>query len=207
MAATDVLTLAEAKTAINQSGPTHDGEIALWVSAVSRRLDDLCGPVVIRTVTDEKHDGGGRFVQLRYTPCSKTSATEITTAVEYDGTTERALTAETNAEKPTDGFLFDQTLGLLYRRSGNIDARFAAGRLNVVVTYQGGRYADTASVDERFKLTAGAILRRLWQREQGAWSTGGDPFTDQGTVGFFRAMSDSVVTEFLSDELKPPVSA
>lgn len=207
MATNDVLTLAEAKTAINQSGSTSDTEIGLWVTAVSVRLDDLCGAVVIRTVTLETHDGGGRFVRLREAPCAKSSATTITTVTEYDQTTSQALTEETNSTKPADGFIFDQTLGLLRRRSSGFDARFPDGRGNVVVTYEAGRYANTAAVDGRFKVTAGAIMRRLWQREQSAWATGGDPFTDAGTVGFFRAMSDSIISEFLSDELRAPVVA
>ncbi len=207
MAITDVLTDTEAKTALNLTGEGHAIEVGLWVAAVSRRLDDLCGPVVLRTVTDETHDGGVSFVKLRDTPTSKTSATSITSVVEYDDTAETTLTEETNAAKPAGAFLFDRRLGFLHRRSSGTDVRFPSGRQNVLVTYQGGRFADTSSVDERFKLTASAILRRLWQREQGAWATGGDPFAEAGSPGFFKAMSYSLIREFLSDEMRTPAVA
>lgn len=210
MAATDVLTLAEAKTALNtNSGTGNDTEITLWITAVSARLDDLCGAVVIRTVTDEVYDGGRSFLPLRQAPVSKTSATTVTTVKEYASTTLTTLTAETNDSKPSDGFLFDPTLGFLYRRASGSGGTFASGRQNVLVTYDAGRYATTADVDGRFKLTAGAILRRLWHREQGAWARGGDPFEPgaAGAAGFFKTVSDTMIREFLADELRPPVVA
>lgn len=209
MAATDVLTIAEAKTAVNydQSTTNHDDELGLWVTAVSTKLDRLCGPVVIRTVTDETHDGGLGHIRLREAPESRTSATTVTSVTEYDGTTSTVLTAETNASKPADGFLFDSTTGTIYRRSSGADGSFPSGRRNVLVTYQAGRYAGTASVDSLFKMAAGSVLRRLWKREQGAWSTGGNPFEEVGsggTVGFFKAVAPTVL-ELLSDEMRGPV--
>lgn len=208
MATNDLLTLAEAKTAVNlTTGTANDTTLALWISGVSTRIDRLCGAVVIRTVTDETHNGGRRLLQLRKAPCSETSATTITSVKEYDGTTLTTLTAETNETKPAEGFSFSPETGLLYRRAGGVDALFASGRRNVLVTYQAGRVASTALVPELFKLAAGAILLRLWQRDQGAWAKGGDPFADSGaSVGFFKAV-DPMVREFLSDELLPQTVA
>lgn len=205
MATNDLLTLAEAKTALNleASATTHDTELALWITAVSTRIDKLCAPVVIRTVTDETHDGGRSCIRLRKAPVSEASATTVTSVSEYDQTTLTALTAETNGSKPAQAFAFDQVLGLLYRRSSGSDASFVSGRGNVLVTYQAGRYSATATVDALFKLAAGAILRRLWQREQGAWATGGDPFVESTGSGFFNAV-DPMVKELLGDELLPP---
>lgn len=203
--ALDVLTLEEAKTALNLKLDTytHDAEVAMWVTAVSRRLDDICGPIVTRTVTEEIHSGGGSALWLYKTPVAS-----ITTLTEYSSTTGTVLTAETNTTKPDAGYLLDPEAGRVYRRAGGGASTFTAGDRNIVVTYVAGRFAGTASVDPKFKAAAGAVLRRLWSREQGAWARGADPFleTGAGTVGFFKAV-DPMVREFLADEVLPPVVA
>lgn len=204
----DVLTLEEAKTAISMSGSGQDEELPLWITAVSRRLDDLCGAVVTRTIEGQAFDGGKPWVDLDLAPVSRTAATTVTSVIEYDGTTATTLTADTNASQPAEAYRLDARLGMIYRRASGVDRRFVAGVGNVVVTYAPGRYATTAAVDERFKVAAGAILRRLWHREAGAWAKGGDPFAEAGvgTVGFFKAV-DPMVREFLADELLPPAVA
>ena len=199
----DVLTLPEAKAALNLTGDTHDSEIALWVTAVSRRLDDACGPVVQRNVTEELHDGGAGSIWLHHPPVAS-----VTSVSEFASTTETLLTAETNVTKPAAGYLVDLAAGRVVRRSGGGAAVFAAGSSNVEVSYVAGRYATTAAVDAKFKAAAGAVLRRLWAREQGAWARGGDPFTEAGATGpgFFKAL-DPMIREFLADELRAPVVA
>lgn len=204
----DLLTLAEAKTALNMSGSTHDTELAQWITAISRRIDKLCGSVVQRTVSSETLDGGTSSIRPVKAPISS-----VTTLTEYSGTTATVLTAETNASKPDDSYMLESYGGdwdwVIRRRAGNTDGTFAVGRRNIDLAYVGGRYADTASVDAKFKLAAGAILRRLWQREQGAWARGADPFEvgagGMGTVGFFKAV-DPMVTELLHEELRPVAS-
>lgn len=199
----DVLTLAEAKTAINTDSADHDTELALHITAVSRRLDDLCGPVVQRTVTDELHDGGCHRLLLRHTPI-----VSVTSVTEYVSTTSTALSAESNASKPASGYLLeaDGHYVSVRRRRGNTDATFPNGRRNVAVTYEAGRATDTASVDELFKLAAASILRRLWKRESSAWAQAPSYFADvddpSPTVGFYRAV-DPMVNELLADELAP----
>lgn len=193
----DILTLAEAQTATSVTSD-HDSELALFVTSVSRRIDDLCGPVVVRTVTDELHDADGPLLFLRQPPVSS-----VTTVTEYLSGTGTVITAET--VDTSGGYLSRD--GVLARRSG-----FATTSWNgrISVTYVAGRYADTASVDAKFKMAASAILRRLWQREAAAWSRGGDPFAATelapGGVGFFRAV-DPMVQEFLAGELLAPVVA
>lgn len=203
-----LLTRQEAYEAINdpasaiEQSSTRDVEIVdMWVPAVSRRIDDLCGPVVARTITEELHDGGVRKIWLHHTPIYA-----VTSVTEYDDTAAVTLTAETNAAKPSDAYLADgpgRYDRYLLRRSDNADAMFESGRRNVVVTYEAGRFADTASVDAKFKLAAASILRRLWSREAGAWARGGDPFAEAGagSVGFFKAV-DPMVSEFLGDEMR-----
>lgn len=214
----DLLTLGEGYLAVNDrtnwqavGGTAGDGsgsigsrddEMGSWITGVSRRIDELCGYVVQRTVTDELHDGGVPVIRPKHTP-----VVSVTTVVEYAETVGTTLTAETNASKPTSAYLLydDGHNAKVVRRSGNRDARFAAGRRNVALTYEAGRYADTASVDEKFKLAAQNIIRRLARREGAAWGAPINPFdgTDLEARAFFLAMSKSVVHEFLAFELLP----
>jgi len=193
----NLLTRTEAYTAINdpataaETTSLRDDEVlGLWVPAVSRRIDDLCGPVVTRTVT-ETHSGDGRDNLYLRTPPA-VSVTSVT----LNGD---AL--------PADGYDLDNDnrfLAILYRTTST----WPDGRRNIVVEYQAGRHATTAAVDPLFKMAAAAILRRLWSREAGAWARGGDPFAEAGagSVGFFKAV-DPMVHEFLGDEMRPPAVA
>lgn len=204
MAATDILTTAEARSAINVSVSTLDTELALHVSGISQRIDALCGPVVARTVTTERHDGGKSFVILRYTP-----VLSITSVTEYVDGVASTLTAETLTSRVTNNYLLDTAdkfSARIYRRESGADSTFSSGRLNIAVTYSAGRVADTASVTEIFKLAATAILRRTWKREQSAWAQRPGVFMEEDTTGadgFYRAV-DPLVREFLAAELLPP---
>lgn len=208
MATLDLLDLDEARRAVNLPSPSTsdaDDDLKLFVSGISGRIDELCGPVVQRTITDEKHDGGRCRILLDLQHVSS-----VTSVSEWAGTTETTLAAETNASKPASGYLLDPVgpYGFVYRRASNGDATFPAGRRNVLVTYVAGRYADTAAVDERFKLAASAVLRRVFKREQSSWAHTPDFFTDTENprpgLMFYKAV-DPMLIEFLADELLPPV--
>lgn len=161
----DVISLAEAKLALNIPGAnvTQDGELSSYISAISLRLDRLVGPIVRRTITDEVHDGGQYLLTTRYYPVDS-----IVSIVERQGTTAVTLAAENFAAPTANDYLLDLTTGIIRRCSGGSDYRFYAGRANVLVTYVAGRFADTASVDPRFKQAAAIMLTHLWRKEQGA---------------------------------------
>lgn len=211
MAARDLLSLEEARRAVNLPNPTavnaQDTTLQLFVTGLSGRVDKLCGPVVQRAVTGERHNGGRSKVLL-----DLQHVASVTSVVEWAGTTQTALTAETDGTKPANGFLLDPGDGGIYawvwRRSGNADATFPVGRRNVVVAYTAGRYTATATVDETFKLAASAVLRRLYKREQSSWAQSPSYFEDTDnpapSVGFYKAV-DPMIKELLCDELLPPV--
>jgi len=174
----DVITLAEAKSrlGIPTADTNHDVSIASVVSGVSGQLDRLVGPVVTRTVTSEAHDGGRKLVGLAYRPVDS-----VTTVTEYDGVTSTSLTEQTAGTAPSDGFSVDAG-GVIRRLSTGSDDTFPAGRNNVVVTYEAGRYADTASVTSKFKEACLLMLRNVWTSElaSGSQTFGGmtDGFTN-----------------------------
>lgn len=207
MAATDLLTIVEARRAVNHpAGDTsHDVDLQLYITGISGRVDAICGPVVVRTVTGEEHNGGRSKILLDVQRVSS-----VTSVSEFSNTTETVLSEESNATKPTSGFLRHTVTPYdwIIRRSGNADATFPSGRNNVVVTYVAGRHADTASVDETFKLAAASVLRRIWKREQSSWAQQRDFFPDtenpRPTLTFFKAV-EPMIRELLADEVLPPV--
>lgn len=207
MAATDLLSLVEARSAVNlPAGNTnHDIDLGLYVSGVSGRVDALCGPVVTRAVAGELHNGGRQRVMLL-----EHYVTSVTSVTEYVVTAPVTLTEETNLVKPSMGFLVERVgpYTWLRRRTAGSTTCFSAGYQNVDVSYVSGRFVDTASVDARFKLAAAAVLRRIWKREQSSWAQTPDFFPDtenpRPSLTFFKAV-DPMITELLADQLLPPV--
>jgi hypothetical protein len=195
----DVLSSDEAKrlVSISASNTDQDAELEVFITAVSRRLDELVGPIVVRTFTAEPYNGGCLSIRLLHAPVSS-----FTTVTEYNGTTAQVLTAETNAAKTANNYLWDSTLGRLYRRASGNDAYFPAGRKNVTVTYVAGRAATTAAVDEKYKRAAGIILAHLWRADRGS---GSETFGEYSyPVGF--AIPNRAL-EILGDELRAPLIA
>lgn len=193
----DLVDLDEAKRSINLDPSLVGQEDALgsMVTAVSRRVDELCGPVVYRTISNEQHSGGVCTIVPRYTPVSS-----ITTLTEYSGTTPQVVVAEAFPTVTAYDYWIDPVTSFVHRRSSGYESTFAGTR--VILTYVAGRYATTASVDAKFKEATAAILRRLWARDAAAWARGGDPFAAEGTgIGFFRAV-DPMVNEYLGAERK-----
>lgn len=176
MAATDVVTYDEALAYIG--APVAREGLEAWIEAVSDRMDELCGPIVQRTITDEEHDGGAHSLFLLQRPVAT-----ITNVTEYAGTTSTTLTAESNSSKPADGYRARMPAGIVYRRSSNADGCFARGRQNITVTYSAGRYADTDAVGARFKQAALIVLKHMWMSQKGTGNTVYSPNEDTVVVG------------------------
>lgn len=205
MAPLDLLTVDEAKQTLSfvDSVVTHDEEVERFITAVSLRIDDLCGPVVYRTITDEVHDGGSESIRLYETPVAS-----VVTLTEYLSGTGTVLTAETNLVSQSNGYLLDKVsthFAVVYRRSGGYDSTFQRGRRNVAVTYQAGRFPDTASVSAKFKLAAALTLQHMWRPSAGAWAQS-PTFEDVNDVQRSPVVGYAVpraVTELLGSELYP----
>lgn len=162
MATLDVLTLDEAREAIQAKDGTYDTRLQSLLTALSARFDAICGPIVNRTVT-ERHDGGKCTLLPRQQPIAS-----ITSLTEYAQTTSHVLTAEAIGTIVADTYLWNSDEGVIYRRQAGYDWQFWPGRRNVSLVMVCGRAADTDSVPARFKEAAAITLAHIWAAERGS---------------------------------------
>lgn len=162
----DVLTLAEAKTILKIDETSNDTRLAQVITAVSRRMDDKCRPIVKRTIP-----------VATYTPCGADLwvnpaliySTPAMTVTEYNSAgTSQVLTLETYDTKPQYGYVLEPRTGLGGGYTGRI-RRSSNGYswgwgTNVRIVFDSGRYATTAAVDPLFKEAAGVILENWWSQ-------------------------------------------
>lgn len=207
----DLVTLLEAKLAVSITDLTDtqfDLQLATYITAVSRYLDELCGAIVTRTVTDEIHTNPDRTIYLRQAPTSRTGVTSVVSVTEYVAGVAAVLTEETLTASGSSSFLVDPTQGSLIRRSSFNDYSWGGGSTStrVAVTYTTGRYASTAAVDAKFKLSALEMLQNLWRLDLGGGTVtlGGYDTTPGGIATFAlpNEVKGRLVLEFL-----PPVVA
>lgn len=198
----DVLAIGEAKKILGRSlvDSSKDDTIERLITATSRRLDRLIGPVITRTVTSEVVYPHSCHLELAYGPVSS-----ISSVVEYQGSTAVTVTAETPGTEPTEGYLPERYApqpsllsGILVRRSGGNTANWWPGA--VVVTYTAGRVASTTQVDARHKEAAALILKNLWRSYE--VSTGGVDEYDVPTQSFPTFAVPNSVKELLADEIQ-----
>ena len=210
----DIISAADALAAINAA--TTPTELERMVTSVSRVIDDMCGPVVVRTITAEVHPGGRPSIMLRRWPVTSiTTVREITapgtittlSAVAWGAASDGYYPVQSaSTSSPT---LLSRELRRVrqgYDVNWGLSPAYATWIDRAVeVTYVAGRYATTSVVDRRFAEACAAVLRRLWKRESGAWAQAASFFaTDDESVaptsGFFRAVKP-IVEELLHDEL------
>lgn len=82
MSSTDILTLGEAKAALATNQDFNDSDALLngYITAISKRLDEVCGPIVTRTITDELYDGYGNSFWLKHILFPQSPPSQNTTA-------------------------------------------------------------------------------------------------------------------------------
>lgn len=171
MAATDVTTYERARLALNigTADSSRREMLEAAITAVSQRLDELCGPIVQRTIGPEIIDTDGDDVCIHLSTGPVASITSVTL---YEDGVPTVLTAETLTA--AGGYLAElqrrirpdgttQLLsGVLRKRGTFADETWDRGR--VAVVYVAGRYANTSAVlDSRFEQAALLTLRSLWR--------------------------------------------
>lgn len=197
MSETNIITVAEAKQAlqISETSNTDDQLLASLVGSISSRLDQACGPVVQRTITGELHDGGRTTIWLHHYP-----VISVTQCREYSGTTYDTLTEHSNGVEGTNEFLLDRDSGKLTSYSNGLESYFTYGKKNITVTYEAGRYTDTASVDPLFKDAAKIFLSHVYRMGYGL---GTDTYGayDAGQAPVSYALPNRV-KDLLGDEIR-----
>lgn len=198
----DLLTPDEAKRALNipLADTTFDTELASYVTAVSQRLDDMCGYIVKRSVSDEIHMGGGPIIWPNEQP-----AVTIGSVLEYASGTPTTLTAESLTV--AGDYLLENAgthNALLRRRSSWGDRTFSSGQ--VVLNYVAGRFDSTAAVSPLFKQAAAKALSWLWRGDQGAGTATFGAADGSSLFGLGFALPNSV-KELLAYEAKPSAMA
>lgn len=154
MAATDVITLDEAKAQLNipADNTASDAELAGFVAAASRVVERYVGAVVHRTVT-EVFDGGR--AQLLLTTLPVVEATEV---------------IDTGATIEPGGYTVSRA-GVLSRVAGPSPMPFLPGVQTVQVTYTAGQVATLAEVAEALpdvRLAALIICQHMWETQRPA---------------------------------------
>lgn len=186
----DVITLDQAKEALQGlKGVAMDSRVAGFITAVSRRLDEACGPIVKRTVTESHtNPAGPLFLSGKVFTGSTVTITEA-----YRNETPVTV-ASTGYRVDDDGVTATVT-------------RWSGWAPWVTVQYTAGRFENTEAVQEPFVTAAGMLLQHFWRPGYGGGSeTWGPPPGVLGTglpsFGFPQAVRD-----LLAGELLPPAVA
>jgi len=181
-----VLTPDQAEKALKGvKGQGDRARIEGLVTAVSKVLDERCGPIVARTVT-ELHRPSGSIIFLRGLPVGGA----VTSVSEAWSSGTPVLAAGTGYAVDVDG---------PYAQITSWAGHWAP---RVTVVYEAGRYATTALVAEPFVTAAQMLLQHHWRQSDGGGSeTFGAPigFLDSGlpSFGFPNAVRDLLVGELL----------
>lgn len=153
MALTDVLSLAEAKSATGNLHSGDDALLALYVATVSAYLDDACGPVVVRSVTEVHNREDSACLYVDAWPFQS-----VTSLVDYD---EDAIATTTWTS--SDYVLTPRHKGGYH---STIKLRSSHFGYRTVAVLSAGRFTDTASVSGPFKSAALLMLRNLWRQQE-----------------------------------------
>lgn len=192
MAALDIITEAEARAAIRlPTGQTT--EIQAMVSGLSAWVDQLCGPVVARSVTEVVSGPYSGPVLLTSTP-----VISITSVVEHVGSTNTTIDTGDYELASTGHY------ARLFRLSGGYDSAWTAGSRNFTVTLSSGRYANTAAVGYDWKERFRSLLIEKWQYESATWQRNRGEFAADefgNPVGFD---AEARIRQLFASDLLPP---
>ena len=175
-----LLTLAQAKEALNMTAATNDAEVTSYVEAATDMIESRIGPVINRTVTETLTATSGVLV-LSYLP-----VVSITTVVGVFSGALTYLPAVLNVN-PTSGIV------------GNLD-RTALRADTYTVTYVAGR---GATISPRFVQAARVLLQHLWSTQRSGGSRPGAASDGQPGVGY--SMPNRVLELIERDLLIPSV--
>jgi hypothetical protein len=190
--------LADLRDELNltSSNTVHDDELRLYLAAATPIIEDLTGPMLPATVT-EQYDGGTQNIILRHNPINT-----VTTVVEYWGSYAFTLTQASNpANAGQYSYTVDVGTGVITRRTPSGAATFfATGLRNIHVTYTVGNGTVPANVRLAARRLAAHSYRVSQQGTRPAFGTGD---TDQAFTPSGFAVPRSVL-ELVKPNRRPP---
>lgn len=181
MAASDLVSLTEAKTYLGVSGSGDDTLIQAILSGVSLDIKNYCQvPLIIEAGILEYHAGLVKRIFLRAYP-----VVTITSILDYVTPTPNSVPATDYVVRPDVGLL--EHFGRF-----PLPVTVAGQPAYWKVTFSAGRFVDTAAVPADLKLAANRMIARAWGRKE--------PGVSSVSVG-----SLSISYESLKDwEIVPP---
>jgi hypothetical protein len=153
---------------LTSTNTVHDDELRLYLSATTPIIEDLAGPQ-LRTTFTEQFDGGVQNILLRHAPI-----TTVTTVIEYWGSYSFTLTqAATPSDAGQYSFTVDAAIGTITRRTPSGAATFfAAGLRNIHVTYTVGSGNVPGNVRLAARRQAAHLYRTSQQGSRPSFGTG-----------------------------------
>lgn len=139
-----IISLADAKAALNTTTNVNDDELRLYIATVTNVIEDIVGPMLVETGHTWTASGGYPSILLPERPTTITSITE-------NGVT-----------LATTDYVCDFVSGVIYRGSTNYALKWTFGQRNVVITYAVGNTIIPPNV----LLAAREELRFLYQQGQ-----------------------------------------
>lgn len=190
----DILTLQEGRAAIGVADPTladaaRDLQLALYITATSRWVDSVAGPMVSRALLTCATNTAVRTLTL-------TAATEHTLQLLGSDPVDIGTAADPWAVAADRGIDSIDYADLTVTITGEPVTTTSSH------TIRRGRFISTATVDPVVKLVATEHLRWSWAVERGAASRG---FDDLATVGETLTVPSRVLT-LLGDYFRPGVA-
>lgn len=191
--------LDEARASITQAGqvPTtavSDEDLRSLIASCRPAMEDLCGPIIPRTIVGETQDGGSIYVILDWAPLIS-----IQSVQESWGNYVRTITSQplTGTGFDAYGYTADLRTGKLVRRVSGASTRWAKGQENILVNYTAGRSIMSPNLQRACR----RMVRWAWQSEmQGQRPNGTKPDTVVATPGGYSM--PSVVKVLCADDVR-----
>ncbi|MFG3426140.1 hypothetical protein [Streptomyces californicus] len=179
-----ILSLAQARSHLKlpAAQTDRDDEIRDWTESITRGIEGMCGPVIVRTVTERHRRNRAPTLVLRHTP-----VIEVVSWSAAGGT-----------PGPVDTLDVDPGTGLVCRLDGGV---FTGAMLWV---YRAGRPVVPANIRAAAKL----IVQHLWRTTQGPGRPqlgGGDFDVSEPIPGFGYAIPNRALQLLEPDRLPPEV--
>lgn len=196
MAELDIISLEEGQAAVKAFSATNAPDLEATITGISGAIDEACGAVVAREVTELVSGPYSGGLLLTSTP-----VLEVTGVVETSGVTPATLDeADWNLEA-------DGHYARLFRLSGGYDSTWVRGRRNIAVTLMSGRFESTADVSYRWREGFKSVLIAKWQWEAPMWARNrGEMQTDDGGFPVPFNLDAAIRAAFPLDVLPPGIA-